>query len=151
MVHRRAVSPRAQIQALRAAPAVHELHQSGGGAEPAGVGPEVSRGQATRRRLIARASASLIRVCQPGPSALKAATIAASSRRVICAFGRASLGRPRARFAAAMISGKASATGRARWKSLAVHSGLSRSTARRVDLFFLAIKLHFFVVRPAKA
>src|SRR5579863_6077698 len=130
MVHRRAVSPRAQIQALRAAPAVHELHQSGGGAEPAGVGPEVSRGQATRRRLIARASAS-------------------SSRKVICAFGRASLGRPRARFAAAMISGKTSATGRARWKSLAVHSGLSRSTARRVDLFFLAIKLHFFVVRPA--
>src|SRR6516164_5856159 len=37
VVHRRAISPRAEIAPLRAAPAVLLLHRGGGGAEPAGV------------------------------------------------------------------------------------------------------------------
>ena len=37
LVHRRAVPPRAEIAAVRAAPAVRLLHRRGGGAEPAGV------------------------------------------------------------------------------------------------------------------
>ena len=40
LVHRRAVSPGAEIAPLRAAPAVRELHRRGGGAEPAGVSSE---------------------------------------------------------------------------------------------------------------
>ena len=38
LVHRRAVPPRAEIAAVRAAPAVLVVHRGGGGAEPAGVG-----------------------------------------------------------------------------------------------------------------
>ena len=37
LVHRRAVPPRAEVAAVRAAPAVLVLHRGGGGAEPAGV------------------------------------------------------------------------------------------------------------------
>ena len=37
LVHRRAVPPRAEIAAVRAAPAVRLLHRRGGGAEPAGL------------------------------------------------------------------------------------------------------------------
>ena len=37
LVHRRAVPPRAEIAAVRAAPAVLVLHRGGGGAEPAGL------------------------------------------------------------------------------------------------------------------
>jgi len=39
LVHRRAVPPGAEIQALRAAPAVRLLHRGGDGAEPAGLEP----------------------------------------------------------------------------------------------------------------
>ena len=37
LVHRRAVSPRAEVAAVRAAPAVLVVHRRGGGAEPAGL------------------------------------------------------------------------------------------------------------------
>ncbi len=49
-----------------------------------------------------------------------------------CASGRASFGRPRARLAAAISSGMATATGRARRKSFMVSSGLSGSSLARV-------------------
>src|SRR6185312_4398690 len=37
LVHRRAVSPRTEVAAVRAASAVRVVHPGGGGAEPAGV------------------------------------------------------------------------------------------------------------------
>src|SRR3954451_11545379 len=39
LVYRRAVPPRAEIAALRAAPAIRLLHRGGGRAEPASLGP----------------------------------------------------------------------------------------------------------------
>ena len=43
MVHRRAVPPRAKVTAVRAAPAVRQLHRRRQGAEPAGVSRAFAR------------------------------------------------------------------------------------------------------------
>src|SRR2546423_6367678 len=87
-----------------------------------------------------RDSASLMRLCQPLPSALKASTISASRRSVTCTFGCSSLGRPR--FNDAAKSGIASRKRRARAKSASVHSGLSGSAV----LFLLSSD--FFRIFP---
>lgn len=51
--------------------------------------------QAALRFLIAERSVALMRVCQPGPRALKCSSTSASRRRVVEIFGFSDLGRPR--------------------------------------------------------